>query len=688
MKARIRRIVAALAAAAAVVLTPVAGAQQRLGASSSSSASRSDKSDKSENKTEYFKPGNCWTISNPLGIREAAEMDTLLYNYQRDFIPSMHTDAYATTGNTGAAGETMIFYDRPQRQTFIFRDAIERWIPSYDRQKFYNVYIPMTLLSYNFCGSGSTKTDNLRAEFAGNVNRRLGFGADIGLLLARGVYASQAAKNFRFGLSSYYTGDRYEMQAFVNYFSLVYKENGGITNELYITDPAQLQGGVSSITPSSIPTRLSAAHSNADGAQFFMNHAYNVGFWKEEQVNDTTTREVYVPVTKFLYSLDFRLDNHLFTNTNQSQAREFWNDTFYLNPTSTNDSTRFWNLSNTLGIQMIEGFQKWAKFGLVAFATYEYQRFQLPNSFGKYQYKAPADETESPLTPLPEGVNVPGRATQQALWLGAELSKRKGSILTYDARARFGMAGYVLGDIEADGGVQTRFRLFGDTVRIAAKARFLNKEQPFLIQNYISNHLAWSNDFGKTRTLRVGGELVIPWTRTKLEAGLENIQNYVYFDAASLPRQYDGNIQVFTARLTQKIKAGIWNWDNTVTYQACSNRDILPMPTLAVYSNMYLNFHAFEALWVQFGVDCDYYTKYRGVNYQPATMMFTLNDGPEVGNYPLVNAYLTCKLYKVRFYVLASHVTQSLFGKNYFSMPYYPIDPLRFRFGLSIDFAN
>lgn len=681
----------ALAAAAAVMLTPTAVAQQRLGSSPSSSSSTgggagNDDSGKG-NKKEYFKPGNCWTISDPLGIRQPAEMDTLLYNYQRDFIPSMHTDAYATTGNTGAAGQTMIFYDRPQRQTFIFRDAIQRWIPSFDRQKFYNVYIPMTLLSYNFCGSGATKTDNLRAEFAGNVNRRLGFGGDIGLLLARGVYAAQAAKNFRFGLTAYYTGDRYEMQAFFNRFTLTYKENGGITNELYITDPAQLQGGVSSITPSSIPTRLTAAHSNANGSEFYMNHAFNVGFWKEELVNDTTKRDVYVPVMKFLYSLDYRLDNHLFTNTNRSQAAEFWDNTFYLNPNTTNDSTRFWNLSNTLGVQMIEGFQKWAKFGLAAFATYEYQRFRLPNSFSKYKYEVAEGET-SPLTPLPEGLAVRGRESQHALWLGGEISKRKGSILTYDARARFGMAGYVLGDIEADGGIRTRIPLFKDTVQVAANARFLNKEQPFLLQNYISNHLAWSNDFGKTRTLRVGGELIIPWTRTKLEAGFENIQNYVYFDAASLPRQYDGNIQVFTARLTQKIKAGIWNWDNTVTYQACSDRDILPMPTLAVYSNMYLNFKAFKALWVQFGIDCDYYTRYRGVSYQPATMMFTLNDGPEVGNYPLFNAYLTCKLYKVRFYVLASHVTQGLFGKNYFSMPYYPIDPLRFRFGLSIDFAN
>ncbi len=36
-----------------------------------------------------------------------------------------------------------------------------------------------------------------------------------------------------------------------------------------------------------------------------------------------------------------------------------------------------------------------------------------------------------------------------------------------------------------------------------------------------------------------------------------------------------------------------------------------------------------------------------------------------------------------------SHFNQGLFGgANYFSMPYYPLNPSRFQIGLSVDFAN
>ena len=91
---------------------------------------------------------------------------------------------------------------------------------------------------------------------------------------------------------------------------------------------------------------------------------------------------------------------------------------------------------------------------------------------------------------------------------------------------------------------------------------------------------------------------------------------------------------------------------------------------------------------VQLGVDCDYYTKYKAVDYQPATMAFYNQNEIECGNYPFMNAYVNMKLGKTRFYIMMSHVNQGLNGTNYFSMPHYPLNPRRFQLGLSIDFAN
>ena len=623
-----------------------------------------------------------WTLIFPLGLHKEAVVDTILYNYQRQAIPSMNSSAYATTGNLGAEGQTQIFFERKKTSDFFFKDALNSWMPLPENEKFYNVYIPMTLLSYNTGGDKKSTQDRLRAEFAGNVNRRIGVGAKMDYLYSKGSYESQATKDFTFGFNAYYRGDRYEVQAFYNHYNLLNKENGGIENDLYITDPAEIQGGVTKVDPKNIPTRLSAAHSQFSGQEFFMNHAFNVGYWKDEQVNDTLTREIYVPVTKFIWTMDYSDGHHMFLNENASEARDFWKNSYFgLNKTE--DHTHYWTLQNTLGVQMIEGFQKWAKFGLSAYATYSINKFTQPIDSISGLASMPIG-----LTPMPVGLNISDKATQHQLWVGGQITKQKGSILTYNANAKFGLIGDVAGDIDISGEINTRFKLFGDTVRINAGGHFKNTAQPYLLQHYRSNHFVWDNDFGKTRSFRVKGELVIPWTQTHLKVGFENLQNYVYFDKNALPCQENGNIQIFSATLEQKLRLGIWNWDNSITYQTTSNQSVLPLPTLSVYSNMYLYFVAFKVLNIQLGVDCNYYTRYYAVNYQPATMTFHVQDEIKIGNYPFMNAYVTCKLKKVRFFVMFSHVNQGWFSKEYFSMPHYPLNPRKFQIGLSVDFAN
>lgn len=672
---------------AALLVTALLGAAQqpmsRRGASSRSDATGPDA--KKEEKTEV-KEGNAWTLTFPLGDHLESKIDTATYNYQRNSIPSMTTDAYATTGNFGAEGIDLLYFSRPRTETFFFEDALAKWMPTFAKEKFYNVYIPTTILTYNFGGGRENHQDLLRADFAGNVNRRIGIGANLEYLYSKGCYENQAAKHLNFGLSTYYLGDRYELQAFFNHFNSLNKENGGITDDLYITDPAQLQGGVDKIEPKSIPTRLNAAHTRLNGAEFFMTHAYKVGFWKEVQVNDTLTRDEYVPVTRFIYSFDYRTRKHMFRNTNTSQAEEFWENR-YLNPLGTQEYASYREITNSIGIEMIEGFQKWAKFGLSAYVSFQNRRFRQPTFYGLPEL---TEEETAQLTPLPDNFHCPTSTSQNLLWVGGRLQKDQGSILRYQANARFGLVGDVAGDLDIDGTIRTRFRMLGDTVGITARGAFSNLAPSYLLQHYVSNHFAWDNHFGKTRTFKVDGELSVPWTKTLLKAGVENVQNLVYFGPDALPRQHGGSVQVFSATLDQRLRFGIWNWNNTITYQTSSNQDVLPLPALTIYSNMFLKFIAFKVLKLQIGVDCDYYTSYNSLLYQPATMSFHVQGDSKVktGNYPFCNVYFNARLYKVRFFVMMSHINQGWFSKNYFSLPHYPLNPRRLEFGLSVDFTD
>ena len=233
----------------------------------------------------------------------------------------------------------------------------------------------------------------------------------------------------------------------------------------------------------------------------------------------------------------------------------------------------------------------------------------------------------------------------------------------------------------------TRIPLFGDTVAVRGFGRFHNTSAPWLMNHYRSNHFVWDNSFGKTRSFRAGGELAIPWTRTNLTIGVENIQNQLFFNERALPEQYGGNVQVFSAQLKQDFKFGPVHWDNLVTYQTTSLERVIPLPKLAVFSNLYVTFKV-ATLFVQLGVNCDYFTRYKALGYQPATMQFYNQRDYLVGNYPFMNAYINFKLSKTRFYVMMSHINQGLTGDNYFSMPNNPMKPRRFQLGLSVDLTN
>lgn len=667
---------------AALLVTALLGAAQqpmsRRGTSSRSDATGPDA--KKEEKTEV-KEGNAWTLTFPLGDHLESKIDTATYNYQRNSIPSMTTDAYATTGNFGAEGIDLLYFSRPRTETFFFEDALSKWVPTFAREKFYNVYIPTTILTYNFGGGRENHQDLLRADFAGNVNRRIGIGANLEYLYSKGCYENQAAKHLNFGLSTYYLGDRYELQAFFNHFNSLNKENGGITDDLYITDPAEVQGGNTSVNPKDIPVNLTHAQNRTNGTDLWLNTRYKLGFYKEEQVNDTTVKRTLVPVTSFIWTLRYTDGWHKFLDNDPNEGAEFWRNT-YFNPAGTSDRARYHSLKNTLGVSLLEGFNKWAKAGLAAFATIENRHYEMTTAVPDEL----SDAATEILTPNPYP-DIRTSENQTLLWVGAQLLRQKGRILNYDITGQIGLVGEAAGEVKVDGRITTSFPLLGDSAAVNAFGSFTNLSAPWFAKHYLSNHFIWDNDFGKTRSFRVGGEIALGKTATRISAGVENVQNLIYFNSQALPVQASGSVQIVNATLHQNLHAGPVHWDNLVTFQTSTRQDVVPLPKLALNTNLYVLFRI-ATLKVQFGVSCDYFTKYKSLGFEPSTMAFYNTNAADVGNYPFINVYVNCKLSKTRFFLMMSHVNQGLTGSNYFSMTHYPMNPRRFQLGLSIDFAN
>ncbi len=641
---------------------------------------------KSTNTDKYVEPqARAWRADEPLGLRSEAEVDTVFENYHMNMVSTAPSIAWATTGNYGAPGQQMIFMQRDAMSAFVMEDAIAPWHHTSWQQRYYNSRVPITIIGYSTGGNKQTNQDRTSIDFSGNVDRKLQLGAMMDYIYSKGSYNYQSDKDFTWGLNGSYTGDRYELQATLGNYSYTTKENGGITDDRYITDPAAVQGGDTRVDYRSIPTQLTATHNTLSGFNAMMNHRYKVGFYRYERDSvktDSIISRTYIPVTSFIWTLDAHTARHRFLNENTSEDASFFANR-YLSLTGTDETTRYFSLRNTLGVSLLEGFNRYAKAGLAVFVTHELRRYTQV----KDTLTGVVSELPEGLTPVPTGIEA--RHTDNLLWIGGQLSKQQGRLLRYNVKVRFGIVGDAAGEIDVSGKVNTQFALKSDSVRVSLDGYFRNMTAPWLMQQFVSNHYAWHNNFDKTRRLRLGGTLHFPLTWTRVGVHYETLNNLIYFGEDALPVQQGGAIHVLGVDINQDLHWRALGLENSIVIQTSSDDNVLSLPKFAIRSNLYTKFRVARVLHAQLGVDVNYYSAYYAPQYNPATMTFYNQHDIKCGNFAVMNVYANFRLKQARFFVCYRHFNQKLLGnKHHFALPHYPLNPARFQVGVSVAFAN
>ena len=261
-------------------------------------------------------------------------------------------------------------------------------------------------------------------------------------------------------------------------------------------------------------------------------------------------------------------------------------------------------------------------------------------------------------------------------------------MLTYNVRGEVAIAGSDAGEIRVEGNLQTKFKLFRKDATIQADAYIKNLTPAFFQRHYHGRYFWWDKSLSKTQRIYAGAKINLESTRTQLSGGVESIQNYVFFGKDGLPYQSSKNIQVITLRLKQDIKYKAFGWENEAAYQLSSEKSELPLPTVSLFSNIYLAFKAAKVLTIQIGGNLYYHTDYYAPYYEPATQQFLLQDEVKVGNYPLINAYANFHLKQARFFIMAYNLGSKFVKPNYFSLAHYPLDPMTLRMGISVTFNN
>jgi hypothetical protein len=644
-----------------------------------------------------------------LGEPYLAPLDTHKLNFANSSLVESHSLAVGYLTNTGSAAQTRIFSDRKEARDFIFADVYDYYITDPLNAEFYDTKVPYTHVMYTTAGGSGNKNERLKGTLTMNFGRQINIGGDLDYIYSRGHYKNNGNKLLSYRLFGSYKSDRYELHAYLNNFNFINYENGGLANDSVITHPDEYFAGDRNMNdPKAFNIRYNAkAWNRVRGKQYFLTHRYNLGFEREiEGKTDSLGNQtkIFIPVSSFIHTLEYQDNRRRFrtednTNLNNCYLNPYGEPrVFGLEPciieengrtiSVVNDRTSWWNLKNTFGLSLREGFQDWAKFGLTAFITFDKRKFQLPAAIPGLSYDP---EYGSGLYPDPSTSDFPIKQIYDefSTYIGAEISKRKGSILTYNARGELCVIGSDIGEFRATGNLQTKFQLFKKEATISADAYIKNVTPAFYLRHFHSRYFWWDNpDFNMTQQIYAGAKINLESTRTQLSAGVESIQNYIFINKQGMPEQKNGNLQVINARIKQDFMYRAFGWENEVAYQLSSDKSVLPLPQISLYTNMYVHFKVAKVLTVQLGANMYYNTAYYAPYYEPATQQFQIQDKIKVGNYPLINAYANFHLKQARFFVMGYNLGSKFIDPNYFSLPHYPLDPFVLKMGVAVTFNN
>lgn len=642
-----------------------------------------------------------YRLTPSLGEAYVAPLDTNKLNFSNSTLVESKSLAIGYLANLGAPAQTKIFSERQEARDFIFADAYDYYITTPENAYFYNTKIPYTNVLYTTAGGSTNKEEQLKGTMTMNFGKKINVGADIDYIYGRGHYKNNGNKLLSYRFFGSYQTDRYEMHAYLSNFNFVNYENGGMANDSTISHPDEyFPEGRPSDTKSYDIRYLTNAWNRVRGKRYFLTQRYNLGFTREleEEDEEGNPKEMFVPVSSIIHTIDYEDNRRRFIadNTALMDSSYIVDDNGLRFPriyglgATLNDQTSSWNLKNTIGLSLREGFQDWVKFGLTAFVRLEKRRFKLEPrieglDYGEYGRGPYFSVDNIDLKNLPTAKLYDEFST----YVGAELSKRQGSILTYNARGELCMVGSDVGEFRVTGDLQTRFKLFNKDAVIKADAYIKNVTPAFYMRHNHSRYYWWDNpNFNMTQQIYAGGEVYLESSKTTLKAGVESIQNYIYFNKQGFPVQHGSNLQVVSARIKQDFRFRAFGWENEACWQLSSDESVLPLPSLSAYSNMYLAVKVAKVLTVQLGANVYYNTAYYAPYYEPATQQFQVQDEVKVGNYPLVNAYVNFHLKQARFFVMAYNLSSKFADPNYFSLAHYPLNPMVLKMGIAVTFNN
>lgn len=584
------------------------------------------------------------------------------FNGNFHFLPFMKKDVGATyLGVSGSATQSFNYFLRDKSDFFTAFDPYISYSYTKESHPFYNVKTPHTELAYRgtILAERAKEETNIHFLTTQNISPQFNFTVLYDRYGGKGILNKESTDNRTFSLTSNYLGKRYVAHAGYIFQSIKREENGGIFDDTMVLD--------TNVNPKAIDYRLNTAYNRLRRNSVFLTHSYGIPIRlsKKDTLNNNSGTVAYIG-----HSFEFATYYRRYTdaiNLSDTEARNFYNNRFFINAIESNDSTRLNLIENRFFIRL----QPWAIDGIIS---------KLDGGVG-HQYM-------SYYTFRPD--NYIGGMHNTVYnnvyaYFGASGQFRR--YLMWEGNGKLNLAGYNSGDFNVDAKVRLSLYPIKEGIHLTGKLKIANTTTDLFNSYYYSNHFFWDNNFGKTTETRVEALLDIPKFKLQAFFGYSLLNNYIYYNNLGDATQNGNLLSVMSA--SAKFDFRLWNFHffNRVLFQLSSDQEVMPLPLLSANLRYFFQFVVVKnVMTVQIGADVLYHTKYYAQSYNPALGQFHTQNERKIGAVPYIDPFINIQWKQASIFIKYMNAAQGWPTGDFFSANHY-IRPMRaIQFGLNWPF--
>ena len=627
--------------------------------------------------------------------------------------PHLKKDVGATwLGVAGSPVELYNFFKREVNQDAIFFTPYQLWTFTPENLPNYNTKTPYTELCYwgTLFANREKEESNIKILTTQNITPELNLTLQYTNFSGRGMLRREDTSYRTLVTAMNYVGKKYLMHTGFIYNRIERSENGGLTDQSMVRD--------TTVDAREIEIYLKDASSKMKTNTVYLDQSYRIPFSfienlkgrkerKAEEVrrdsimnsgdsiaiealkakieaemameaskSDTASAHTDITSAFIGHSSEYAVFRRSYQDkiaTSDSYGREFYNDRFYLNPTTSRDSMRVMRFENKAFVRL----QPWKSDGIVS---------KLDVGIGDKLLNFYAFQPSDYLS-------GPSNVTQNSVYVYAGANGQYDKYLKWDASGKYNFLGHEINDFDISANVRVNLYPFRKDRKspLAIKAHFETTltEPNYYDQHLYTNHFVWNNDFGKISSTKVEGAIDIPRWKMDASFGYALLSNNIYYDSEGFARQNSDPMSVITASLRKEFKLWKFHLDNNVLFQYSSRPDVVTLPMLALNLRYYLQFDVVkQVMQMQIGAHGLYTTEWYAPSYNPVLGVFHNQHENKYGNCPYIDAFVNVQWKRVSLFVKFVNVNMGWPCKkpDYFTADGYINTQRAFKFGISWPF--